>query len=176
MFQYGPTPAIVEAPVSDRGALAVSFEDFYEVEQGGLFGAMILVTRDRQEAEDLTQEAFLKVWERWSVVQGLDNPTGYLYRTAMNAFFSRRRRIAMAGRQLIAQVLRLDPLTTVEARDEIDRALADLTPRQRVALVLTDLLGFPPGEVADTMGVTGSTARVLLARARETMRAAIGER
>src|SRR2546421_393746 len=65
-------------------ALAASFEDFFELEHEGLFGALYLLTGNRSDAGDLMQLAFLKVWERWSVIQEMDNPTGYLYRTAMN--------------------------------------------------------------------------------------------
>jgi RNA polymerase sigma-70 factor (ECF subfamily) len=167
-----PTPARSERPPegAEPGALAASFEDFYELEHGRLFGALILVTRHRQESEEVMQEAFLKVWERWSVVQGLTNPTGYLYRTAMNVFLSRRRRAAVAARRLGRRALGADPLEAIEVRDQVDRALEKLTPRQRTALVLTDLLEFPPSEVAQAMRVSPSTARVLLARAREVMR------
>jgi hypothetical protein len=62
--------------------LASSFEDFFEVEHENLYGALYLLTGNRSDAEDLMQLAFLKVWERWGEVQEMDNPTGYLYRTA----------------------------------------------------------------------------------------------
>jgi RNA polymerase sigma-70 factor (ECF subfamily) len=154
----------------ERRDLAASFEDFFEVEHSALLGSLVLLTRNRAEAEELMQEAFLKLWERWDLVQGLDDPTGYLFRTAMNAAFSRRRRTALATRKAARRVLGMDPFEHVDVRDEIDRALNKLTPRQRAALVLTDLLGFPPSEVATTMKIKPSTARVLLARAREVMR------
>jgi RNA polymerase sigma-70 factor (ECF subfamily) len=155
--------------------LAASFEDFFEMEHSGLFGSLVLLTRNRGEAEELMQEAFLKVWERWNWVQGLENPTGYLYRTAMNAAFSRRRRAALAAKKTVRTALGADPFVGVEVRDQIDRALVKLTPRQRAALVLTDLLGFPPQEVAATMKIKPSTTRVLLARAREVMRQELKE-
>ena len=154
----------------DRRDLAASFEDFFEVEHSGLFGSLVLLTRNRGDAEELMQEAFLRIWERWDMVQGLENPTGYLYRTAMNAAFSRGRRAVLAARKTARRVLGADPLEEVEVRDQIDRILTKLTPRQRAALVLNDLLGFPPAEVAATMRIKPSTARVLLARAREVMR------
>ncbi|HEX8100306.1 MAG TPA: RNA polymerase sigma factor [Actinomycetota bacterium] len=156
-------------------ALAASFEDFFEMEHSGLFGSLVLLTRNRAEAEEVMQEAFLKVWERWDVVQGLGNPTGYLYRTAMNTAFSRRRRAAVAAKRAVRAVLRVDPFEEVQNRDEIDRALVKLTPRQRAALVMTDLLGFPPHEVATAMKIKPSTTRVLLARAREVMRQEMSE-
>src|SRR6478736_5394361 len=48
--------------------------------------------------EDLVQEAFLRIWNRWNEVRAYDNPAGYLYRTAVNVSLSRRRRLAIAAR------------------------------------------------------------------------------
>ena len=156
-------------------ALAASFEDFYEIEHGGLFGALYLVTRDRHEAEDLMQEAFLKVLQRWNTVQGLENPTGYLYRTAMNALTSRRRRAAVAARSLVRRSLRpADDFEAADTRTDVGRALDLLTPRERAALVLVDLLGFPADEAGAALRIAPSTVRVLLARARQTVRGSIG--
>jgi hypothetical protein len=55
---------------------AGSFDDLVDAEKAGLFGALCLITRDRYEAEDVMQEAFLKVWERWDRVGVMDDPTG----------------------------------------------------------------------------------------------------
>jgi DNA-directed RNA polymerase specialized sigma24 family protein len=66
--------------------LSTSFRDFYEGNYPSLFGAMCLVTGNRADAEELVQDAFLKLWERWDRVAVMDSPVGYLYRTAMNAF------------------------------------------------------------------------------------------
>jgi RNA polymerase sigma-70 factor (ECF subfamily) len=164
-------------PVPDEreaGPTAVpeSFDAFFEREHGDLFGALYLVTRNRHEAEDLMQEAFLKVWERWDRVAFLEDPTGYLYRTAMNAFRMRYRRSAMAARRLLQLVAPRggDPLDQVEDRDHIDRVLASLTPRQRAALVLTELLGYSTEDAAQMLGVKAVTVRVLVSQARKSLR------
>jgi len=72
--------------------LASSFEAFVDAETARFHGALRLLTRDRGEAEDLMQETYVKVWERWHHVQSLEDPTGYLYRTAMNLYRKRLRR------------------------------------------------------------------------------------
>jgi RNA polymerase sigma-70 factor (ECF subfamily) len=158
----------------DAGSIGVpeSFDAFFEREHGDLFGAMYLVTRDRHEAEDLMQEAFLKVWERWDRVSGLDDPTGYLYRTAMNAFRMRYRRSSMAARRMLQFVSprARDPLDQIEDRDEMDRVLTGLTPRQRAALVLTELLGYSTEDAGNMLGVKPVTVRVLLSQARKAAR------
>jgi DNA-directed RNA polymerase specialized sigma24 family protein len=63
-----------------------AFDDFFAEHRTALFGALWLVTRDWHEAEELTQDAFVKVWERWGRVREFDDPVGYLYRTGMNLF------------------------------------------------------------------------------------------
>ncbi|MEX0985291.1 MAG: RNA polymerase sigma factor [Actinomycetota bacterium] len=156
------------------GSLSVSFEDFFEIEHGRLFGALVLVTGDRQEAEDVMQEAFLRVWERWHLVQSLASPTGYLYRTAMNAFRMRRRRAVTASRRMARRLLPSDDVEAAEARSDLDRGLATLSARQRSAIVLTALLGFSSSEAAAAMGVSPANARKLAQQGRDGLRRALG--
>ena len=84
---------LVSDPAPPEGLAAPSeqvtgFEDLVEAESPGLYGALCLIAGDRFEAEDVMQEAFLKVWERWDRVRNMDDPTGYLYRTALNVYRS----------------------------------------------------------------------------------------
>jgi RNA polymerase sigma-70 factor, ECF subfamily len=170
------TAAIVR-PVnrSEVDDLASTFEAFVDAETARFHGALRLLTRDRTEAEDLMQDAYLKVWERWHQVRSLDDPTGYLYRTAMNLFRKRRRRAAVAIRHAIGPRPPRDQLDDVESRDEVLRALATLSPRQRVSLVLTDLLDFSSEEAGQLMGVKATTVRVLASQGRAALRSDTGD-
>lgn len=169
--------AIVRAVPAEPSVadLASSFELFVAAESTKLHGALRLLTRDRAEAEDLMQDAFLKVWERWGHVRSLDDPTGYLYRTAMNLYRKRRRRAAVALRHAIRPRPARDHLDEVESRDLVLRALATLSPRQRMSLVLTDLLGYPSEEAGRLMGVQPTTVRVLVSQGRSALRASMGD-
>src|SRR6266496_1943287 len=77
------------------------FAEFFEAERAGLYAALCIVTRNRHEAEEIAQDAFVALWERWDRVGALSDPTGYLYRTAMNAFRSRYRRAVLALRRTL---------------------------------------------------------------------------
>jgi RNA polymerase sigma-70 factor (ECF subfamily) len=168
-----PMSEPASAVASDEARLDAagqSFEEFFSAQHRGLYGALVLVTRSSHEAEEVMQDAFLRVWERWDRVSGLDDPVGYLYRTAMNVFRSRRRRVLVALRRTVRPREADDGLAAVEDREAVVRALAPLTPGQRAAIVLTDVLGFTSEEAAAALRVRPATVRVLAARGRARLR------
>src|SRR5262245_15141026 len=129
------------------------FEDLVDAEHVKLYGSLCLITRDRAEAEDVTQEAFLRVWERWDRVVEMDDPAGYLFRTAMNIWRKRRRRATIAVLRAMRLAPPRDELAEVDARDAVVRALAALTPRQRAAIVLVDLLDNSSEDARRPLGI-----------------------
>jgi RNA polymerase sigma-70 factor, ECF subfamily len=171
------TPSSMEGQVRGSVEIAVgamedetttSFEDFFERERDRLFGLLVLVTGDRQEAEDLAQDAFVATWERWDRVRAVDNPVGYLHRTAMNAFRRRYRRAQILRR--ITSVAGRTTAAPVDASLELDETLGALTPRQRAALVLTELLGYSAAEAASFLRVKASTIGALKHQARTALK------
>ena len=156
---------------SARSAAAeLSFEEFFEAERSRLLGALVVMTDNRAEAEEILQDAFLKVWERWERVATMEEPVGFLYRTAMNLFRKRLRRAAVAVRKAVHLLPRGDELAGVEIRDEAARLLARLTPRERAAIVVTAYLGYSSEEAGELLGIRATTVRVLTNRARATLR------
>jgi RNA polymerase sigma factor (sigma-70 family) len=152
------------------------FEVFFERHQGPLFRALWLVTRNRHEAEEIMQDAFLNVWQRWDRVAPGADPVAYLYRTAMNQWRSRLRRAGVALRKAFHQLPFDEGLAAVEDRDAVVRALAPLPPRQRAAVVLMDVLDLPSERAGEVLGIAPVTVRVLAARARATLAKEMGER
>jgi RNA polymerase sigma-70 factor (ECF subfamily) len=145
------------------------FEDFFDSERPRLFATLVLILADRGQAEDLTQEAFARVWEHWDRVQDHPDPTGYLYRTALNLVRQRRRRLLRTPRAQLPAV-DSDPNSTVDRREDLYTALRRLTPRQRSALVLTELLDLDAKEVAKILGVRPETVRSLASQGRSALR------
>jgi RNA polymerase sigma-70 factor (ECF subfamily) len=152
------------------------FATFVEEEHVRLFKALYFVTGDREEAEDLAQEAFLKLWERWDRIDTIDDPTAYLFRVALNGFRMRRRRATMAIRRAPAPPEQRDGFTEAEMREDVRRLLLGVTPRQRAALLLVDLLGYPAEQAASILRVRPSTIRNLASQGRKTLRATEGVR
>jgi len=148
----------------------LDFERFFRDAYPAVFRALCLATRNRHEAEEVVQEAFAKVWERWNEVRLIDRPDGYLYRAAMNVFLSRRRRAVMAIRKSVRLLPADDQMLAIEDRDELARTLALLTPRQRAAIVLTEFLDLTSEEAGQVLGVKATTVRVLANRARAALK------
>lgn len=163
-------PQVASRLADDDGVAANSFEAFYEAERDGLFGALVLVTGNRHEAEEIAQDAFLALWERWDRVAGLEDPTGYLYRTAMNGFRKRRRRAALAVRRALHLVPTEDVFAQADARHVVAQALAGISRRQRAALVLTELLEFTSEEAAEALRIRPVTVRVLASQGRAAIK------
>ena len=147
-----------------------SFEEFFAAHRSRLFGALVVMTDNRAEAEEILQDAFLTVWERWARVAEMDDPVGFLYRVAMNLFRKRLRRAAVAVRKAVHLLPVQDELAGVETRDEAVRLLARLTPRERAAIVVTAYLGFSSEEAGELLGIRATTIRVLTNRARASLR------
>jgi RNA polymerase sigma factor (sigma-70 family) len=160
------------ASEADAASTAEAFEAFFDAERGRLLGALIVMTGNRGEAEELLQDAFLKVWERWDQVVAMENPTGYLYRTALNLNRRHLRRASVAMRKSLNLLPAVDELAGVDIRDEAVRLLGKLTPRERTAIVITAYLGYSTEEAGRLMGIHANTVRVLTGRARATLRAA----
>ena len=148
----------------------VLFEAFFEAEKDQLYRALCLVTRNRHEAEDLTQDAFIRVLERWDRVAEMDDPHGYLYRTAMNSFRQRYGRALRTAKRSMQLVPADDEIAEIDERDAAVRALGGLSPRQRAAVVLVDLLGFRSEEAAQMLGIRASTLRMHASRAHAALK------
>ena len=154
-------------PMVDEQA---SFEEFFHVERDRLFRVMFVITRNRQEAEDLSQEAFVRVLERWDAIGAMENPIGYLHRTAMNLFRSRYRRALSAARRGIGFVTAEDAYEAVDDRLVALQALGSLAPRQRAAIVLTEVLRYTAEEAGSMLGIRAATVRALHFQARSALK------
>ena len=147
-----------------------SFEDFYDQESKLLCRRLWLVTGNRAEAEEIMQDAFLKVWEKWDRVGQMDAPAGYLYTTAMNLFRRRYQRARRAIRRTVGSAPSHDDFAEADDRQTVRQVLATIPPRQRAALVLTELLGYSAKDAGDVLGIKDSTVRALTHQGRESFR------
>lgn len=149
------------------------FGAFFSREYTRLARACLLLTGSRTEAEDLAQDAFARVYERWTDVAAMESPEGYLFRTALNLNRKRLRRLAVRARHLRQDAHR-DELGVAEERLDILRAVAALPRGQREAVVLVEWLDLDTDEVARMLGIAPASVRGRLHRARATLRERFG--
>ncbi len=143
-----------------------------------------LLGGDRAEAEDVTQEAMLRLWKiapDWR--QGEAKVTSWLYRVAANLCTDRlrRRRWQGPGLDQIAEPVDMAPspqqAMVDRARAEaLDAALADLPERQRQAVVLRHIEGLGNPEIAAIMDIGVEAVESLTARGKRALAAAMAGR
>jgi RNA polymerase sigma factor (sigma-70 family) len=160
-------------PKAPAGA---SFESFFSVESERLVRAMYLMTGDRQEAEDLSQDAMLRVYERWADVSEMASPAGYLYTVALNLH---RRRLRRVFRSLsTSSKPSEDSITTLDEAvvllHDVRSALQSMTRPHREVVVLREWLGLTADEIAKIVGTSPASVRVRLHRARALLRQRLG--
>jgi RNA polymerase sigma-70 factor, ECF subfamily len=149
------------------------FEDFFRGEYERLGAALYLLTGDRLEAEDLAQDAMSRIFERWERVASMDSPVGYLYRTAMNLWRKRLRRLSRRPPERPAVAV-AGPSDVAERRARIREALASLSTDQRAAVVLVEWVGLSAAEVGELLGISAESVRGRVHRARVALRDRFG--
>lgn len=148
----------------------LKFEEFFQAEHVRLARALYLLTGSAADADELTQEAMVRVYERWDRVRQMGSPQGYLYRTALNLHRSRLRWLATRARHVVEATPPSDPAEVVQGRDSLARALGSLPTGQREAVVLVEWLGMGQEEAATVLGIKHGSVRARLSRAKTDLR------
>jgi RNA polymerase sigma factor (sigma-70 family) len=114
------------------------FRDFVAARSAALFGGALVLTRNRETAEDLVQETLERAWSKWSTVAAKDAPEAYVRRIMVNLANDRwrkfRRTVAHQGDS--GGVAPGDEYARVDSRDQLVRALHSLPMRMRTVVVL----------------------------------------
>jgi RNA polymerase sigma-70 factor (ECF subfamily) len=151
----------------------VELEDVFRAHQRAVFAYFLRVVGNRQDAEELTQETFVRACGAAVRFRGDAKVSTWLFGIARRVLLEAVR----AG--LFEQRSEVDEQTPARADDpdermDLERALASLGAGDREVLVMVDMLGFEPIEVAGILGVSPETFRVRLHRARARLRDAYG--
>jgi RNA polymerase sigma-70 factor, ECF subfamily len=169
---------VYQSPVETQGAAVADeqeFEAFYEAAFPRLVGQLGLVTGDLAEAEDLVQEALARASARWSRLRAYDVPEAWVRRVALNLAASHARKM---GRKLAA-LTRIGPPPVVPPISDdalaVAAALRTLSLAHRQVLVLHYLADLSVDQIACELGISNSTVRGRLARARRVLAAQFGE-
>jgi len=166
-MQQMERPWSIEEQVQPEATAESTFDDLFADHHERLYRALYLIVGNSHEAEELMQDAFVKVLERWDRI---DNPSGYLYRSALNSTRSRFRRLQRAAKRSLSSGELEDPFAAADLRDQVVRSLRNLPERQRTALVLVDLIDLRSEDAAKLLRVTPATVRSLASHARAALK------
>jgi RNA polymerase sigma-70 factor, ECF subfamily len=149
-----------------------AFEAFFHAHERSIFAYLWRMTGDEQAAYDLSQETFLRAWQRFARVAAYDKPAAWLFRVATNLALNsaQRRAIRERERDAVAPSLGGDASDPADQIAGADRTLQTLSPRRRAVLILHDAAGLATAEVAEALGMRQGAVRMALSRAREEFR------
>jgi RNA polymerase sigma-70 factor (ECF subfamily) len=183
-FGSSMSPASTRANDSDdvRAAAAGdrhAFQRLYQLHVGRVHGAVYrLAGYDHARAEDLTQDAFIRAWQKLPGFRHESAFGTWLYRLAVNvALMDIRARGADPVSMLDDDHLPdtgETPFCAAE-REELERAIGKLPPRARAVLVLHDIEGWRHEDIGGELGMAVGTSKAQLHRARGLLRKVLGE-
>lgn len=166
---------------------ADAFRQLFDALYGPLRRFAWSLVRDDAQAEDLVQEAFVRLWDRRANMDGDTPLRAWLYRTVRNLALNSRRDRATRTRLLDDPVSQNHPVVarpaptpedlTVdrEIHRQLNTLVQELPPRQREALLLSRVEGLSHVEVANTMGCAPRTVNNHLVAALSTLRRRLAE-
>jgi RNA polymerase sigma-70 factor (sigma-E family) len=161
-----PVTATTDGPGPDEAPppLLPTFEQVFADQRVPLIRLAYLLTSSDEIAEDLVQDAFARLHERWERV---DEPAAYLRTCVVNASRSLFRRRDVARRRAH---LTTTASSTTDAPDELADALASLPARRRAAIVLRFYEQRPVADVARILGISEGAVKSSVSRGLDQLR------
>ncbi len=140
-----PAPAadlVARAQAGDQTA----FRELYREHAGRVYALCLRLTGDGRDAEERTQDVFVRLWDKLSSFRGESAFSSWLHRLAVNV--------------VLNEGLGID----------LERAIAELPDGAREVFVLYDIEGYGHGEIAQLVGIAEGTSKAQLFRARRLLR------
>lgn len=154
-----------------------AFEQLYHEHLGHIYALCLRMVRDEGRAEELTQEVFVRVWQKLGTFRGQSQFKTWLHRVAVNVVLkhlrTQRRLAAREADEELAKFTSAVHRAMPDTRMDLERALASLPPGARQVLVLHDIEGYRYREIAELMATAEGTVKSQLHRARRIMREAL---
>lgn len=172
-----------------------AFAELVNQYQPMIFSLIRRIMRDDEEARDITQETFLKIYRHFSHFRGESSLKTWIFRVAINQahnsrrWWRRRRRDetsslddsandrAPISTRLVSQTGTPESQAIAqERRQQLERALSGLKQDFRVAVILRDIEGLAYEEIAEILEISIGTVKSRIARGREMLRASLSQR
>ena len=171
--------------VDDVSAATLEWDGIVAEHSAQVYRLAYRLTGNRHDAEDLTQDVFIRVFRSLDTYEPGNFP-GWLHRITTNLFLDRVRRKSRLRmdsfgegaeeRLLSAELLPESAVHDANFDPDIETALASLSDEFRVAVVLCDVEGLSYEEISDVLGIKLGTVRSRIHRGRTQLRAALAHR
>jgi len=155
-----------------------SFEELYRRAVGRVYGLCLRMCGNQSLAEELTQEAFIRAWQKLPSFRGESAFSTWMHRLTVNVVLGHQRsagrrqaREHAAGEEWYGDgnATRERPGISVD----LERAIARLPERARTVFVLHDVEGYKHTEISEVAGMAVGTSKAQLSRARHLLRKAL---
>ena len=185
------TPDKVLVARAKRNDIA-AYEELVTRYQGKIYSLLYNMTSNKEDAEDLVQEVFVKAHKSLKKFRGQSSFYTWVYRIAVNRainFLKKRKRKSAMSLDDVDLGVERDPayveLTSkespvrdmgiLELQDKLNKALMTLSEKHRTVVVLHDIQGVPHDEIAEMMGCSSGTVRSRLFYARQHLQRELSE-
>lgn len=161
-----------------QGGEARAFEELYRTHVDRVYALCLRMSADRERAEQLTQDTFVRCWEKLGTFRGESRFSSWLFRMAVNVVLNdqrsrKRRHLRLESTGDLGRYARAVPEGRTEERIDVERALAGLPEAARNALVLYGIEGYKYREIAEMTGLAEGTVKAQIHRARKLLEEAL---
>ncbi len=138
---------------------------------GKLYGFALKFLRNSEDAQDIVQDVFEKLWINRKKVEA-EKAKAWMFTTAHNAminFVMKKQRVILPGDEFIPETAKTER-SSFESSQVVDRAVSILPPVQKSIILLRDLEGYTYDEIGDILQLSPSQVKVYLFRARNKIK------
>ena len=158
---------------------AAAERQLYEAHVDRVFRLAYRMTGDLTQAEDLTQDTFIRAFDKLADFRGESPFGGWLHRVATSVILTglrqrKRRQSVESVRDDLEWVAGAEPAADPDLRRTIDRAVGGLDDNHRLVFVMHDMEGYTHQEIATAVDAPVGTIKARLSRARQKLRDALG--
>ena len=169
-----PETLVARAQAGDQTA----FRELYRQNAGRVYALCLRLTGDARDADERTQDVFVRLWDKLRSFRGDSAFSSWLHRLAVNVVLNERRTTGRRERRVMPAD---DPDKVIGAQHaplshppglsiDLERAIAELPDGAREVFVLFDIEGYGHGEIAELTGIAEGTSKAQLFRARRLLR------
>ncbi len=177
VFRPAPSRSMAESEIvarAQQGDLQ-AFEELFEAHKGRVYALSLRLVKDPTRAEDMTQDAFVRAWQKLSTFHGRSSFSTWLHRVAVNVILGKlRSESRSADRETAVEDLEslagARPSNRPDIGIDLEKAITLLPAKARTVFVLHDVEGYRHAEIAELIGIAEGTSKAHLHRARRLLR------